>query len=243
MAKNLRALVAAAGRGSRAGLPYPKTLFPIQGTPILIRIVELLAPYDDRPTIIVSPEGAEPIRQCLEAAALSAHLVVQPEPRGMGDAVLRFQQSPAFDSADQVLLIWGDIPFIQTATVSAVVKAHFEHDNDFTLATRVVDSAYTVVSRDAAGNVAEVVETREQGIAVPQAGERDIGLFLFNKGVTLKALQEELPGKYGKITGEHGFLYIIGYLARRGYRVEALPIATELDLVSMNSLQDVEAHL
>lgn len=242
MAK-LRALVAAAGRGSRAGLPYPKTLFPIQGTPILIRIAELLAPYDGWPTVIVSPEGEAPIQQCLDAAARSAHLVVQPEPRGMGDAVLRFQRSPAFDSADQVLLIWGDIPFIQPDTVGALVKAHFEHDNDFTFATRVVESAYTVVSRDAAGNVTEVVETREQGIAVPQAGERDIGLFLFNKGVTLKALQEELPGKYGKTTGEHGFLYIIRHLARRGYRVEALPIATELDLVSMNSLQDVEAHL
>ena len=35
---DIRALVAAAGRGTRAGLPYPKTLFPIQGKPILIRI-------------------------------------------------------------------------------------------------------------------------------------------------------------------------------------------------------------
>ena len=45
----LSALVAAAGRGTRAGLPYPKTLFPVQGKPILVHIAELLAPYDAHP--------------------------------------------------------------------------------------------------------------------------------------------------------------------------------------------------
>lgn len=237
------ALVAAAGRGIRAGLPYPKTLFSIQGKPILVRVAELLAPYDLSPTIIVSPDGQDPIRECLHAAGVAAHLVVQTEPRGMGDAVLRFDQSPAFAKAAHVLLVWGDLPFIQPETVAAIVGAHIEHKNVFTFATRVVDSAYTVVSRDAAGRVTEVVETREQGIDAPQAGERDIGLFIFHKNVVIDALREDLPGKWGKSTQEHGFLYIIRHLSARGCRVEALTVATELDLVSLNSLKDVAAFL
>ena len=239
----IRALVAAAGRGTRAGLPYPKTLFPIQGKPILVHIAELLYLYDTTPTVIVSPEGAAPVQQCLDAVGLRAHLVVQPAPIGMGDAVLRFVQSPAFDAADHILLVWGDIPFMQPETVAAVLRAHFEHSNDFTFATRMVDSAYTIVSRDAAGCVTGVIETREQGLALPLAGERDIGLFVFRKGVLLDALREDLPGKLGKITGEHGFLYVIGHLAARGLRVEALPVATELDLVSLNKLKDVAVFL
>ena len=67
----IRALVAAAGRGTRAGLPYPKTLFPLQGRPILVRILELLALYDKEPTVIVSPDGEAPVRECLAAACLS----------------------------------------------------------------------------------------------------------------------------------------------------------------------------
>lgn len=236
-------LVAAAGRGTRAGLPYPKTLFPLQGKPILVRIAELLACYDLSPTVIVSPEGFEPIRQCLEAAGVSAHLVEQPAPNGMGDAVLRFEQSPAFESANDVLLIWGDIPFIQPKTVEAVVAAHFNSANDFTFATRFVDSAYTIVSRNAAGIVTGVIETRELGITEPRAGEREIGLFLFRKQVVLNALREELHGKRGHTTSEHGFLYIIEHLSARGLRIEALPVATELDLVSLNSIKDVNSHL
>lgn len=238
----VRALVAAAGRGTRAGLPYPKTLFPIQGRPILLRIADLLAPYDVQPTVIVSPEGELTVRQCLNEAGVKANLVVQPEPRGMGDAVLRFEQSTAFSAADHVLLIWGDIPFIQPKTVAVVVDAHIQRDNDFTFVTRVVDSAYTVVTRDGAGQVTGVVETREQGIARPEAGERDIGLFVFRKNVVLNALREELPGKWGKTTHEHGFLYVIAHLAARGLLVEALPVATELDLVSLNSFEDVSGY-
>jgi bifunctional UDP-N-acetylglucosamine pyrophosphorylase/glucosamine-1-phosphate N-acetyltransferase len=238
----IRALVAAAGRGARAGLPYPKTLFPIQGRAILLRIADLLAPYDVQPTVIVSPEGELPIQQCLNAAGVQANLVVQPEPRGMGDAVLGFERSPSFATAEHVLLIWGDIPFIQAETVAAVVNAHIQHNNVFTFATRVVDSAYTVVTRDTAGRVTGVVETREQGIAQPAAGERDIGLFIFRKNAVLNALREELPGKWGKITHEHGFLYVIAHLAARGLLVEALPVATELDLVSLNILEDVRSY-
>lgn len=236
---DLRVLIAAAGRGTRAGLPYPKTLYPVHGVPILLRIAMLLAPYDASPTVVVSPSGEGLIRDCLAGAGVASHLVVQREPLGMGDAVLRFAESPAFSEAEHVLLVWGDIPLIQPETVAGMVRAHFDHGNDFTFVTRHVDSAYTVVARDAAGQVTSVIETREAGEISPQSGERDIGLFIFCAGVTLSALREELPGKFGKTTGEHGFLYIIGHLVQRGLQVEALPIATELDLVSLNQIEDL----
>ena len=239
----VRALVAAAGRGTRAGLPYPKTLFPIQGVPILVRIVRLLQPYDDRPTVIVSPEGKDLVAHCLRDHAVAAELVIQFEPKGMGDAVLRFKDSPAFNTAEHILLIWGDIPFIQPSTVEALVNAHLRHQNDLTLATRAVEKAYTVVSRDQQGKVMGVSETRELGLESQHGGERDIGLFIFRKQPVLDTLQEDLPGKFGSSTGEHGFLYVIKHLVKKGYRVEALPIATELDLVSLNSMTDIHEYL
>jgi len=239
----LRAVVAAAGRGTRAGLPYPKTLFPVLGKPILIRIAELLEPYDPQPTVIVSPEGEAPVRECLAQHGKAAHLVVQREPRGMGEAVLHFAHSPAFADAEDVLLAWGDIPFIQPETVASLVHAHEDGGNDFTFVTRIAESAYTVVARDAAGSVVGVVESREEGVERPRAGERDIGLFVFRKTLVLDMLQQDLAGKWGKLTGEHGFLYIIGHLARLGCKVEALPIATALDLVSLNSLRDIDGYI
>ena len=239
----IRGLIAAAGKGSRAGLTYPKTLFPVQGKPILIRILELFAPFDERPTVIVSPSGLSEVDQCLRNSLRTAHLVVQDEPKGMGNAVLRFIDSPAFSEAEHLLLIWGDIPFIQAGTLQALVQAHLAHRNDFTLATRWVDSPYTLVLRDSSQAVQEVQETRELGLERPSKGERDIGLFIFRKAPVLSLLQKELPGKYGHSTNEHGFLYIIRHLVSEGLKVEGLPIATELDLVSLNALQDLKGYL
>jgi len=238
----ISALITAAGVGSRAGLPYPKTLFPIRGKPILVRLIELLAPYDAEPTVIVNEGGKEQIKQCLLKNNIQAQLVLQSIPRGMGDAVLCIDSSENVTNSEHVILVWGDIPFIKQETVETMINHHLEQDNDFTFASRVVDEAYTVVLRDKSGNVTHLIETREEGITDLGPGERDIGLFIFRRSLTLQALREELPNKWGKSTGEHGFLYIIEHLVSKGLKVEALPIAQEIELVSLNNMEDARAY-
>jgi bifunctional UDP-N-acetylglucosamine pyrophosphorylase/glucosamine-1-phosphate N-acetyltransferase len=158
----------------------------------------------------------------------------------MGDAVLRFEQSPAAEHADHILLAWGDLANLQSSTVASLVQAHLASDNDFTFATRFVDHPYTLVQRDAGRKVISVVETREQFVTSSQPGEREIGLFVFRKSPVFTMLRTDLPGRFGRSTGEHGFLYVIEHLVNAGFRVEALPIATDLDLISFNTLSDLQ---
>ena len=239
MAARLRALIPAAGRGSRAGLPYPKTLHPVRGVPILGRLLDLLAPYDAEPVVIVSPEGHAPVADFLRASGRTAELIVQPEPRGMGDAVLRFEGAAAAQEADDILLVWGDIPLLSPETIAATVTAHRAGNAAITFPTRQVDRAYTVVTRDPHGTVTDLTETRESG-AEPGPGEREIGLFVFRRDAVFPLLHQPLAGGIGRSTGEHGFLHVVGHLARAGATVAALPVATEEDLVSLNALADLE---
>jgi len=233
-------LIPAAGKGVRSGLTYPKTLFKVKGKPILVHIYELLRHIDARPTVIVSPSGYDQVLDCLHKYRLNAHLVIQSEPRGMGDAVLHFADSPVFFETEHVLLIWGDIPFIQSQTLNVMINTHYEQSNDFTFVTKYVDTAYTVVKCNNQGQVIDVIETREAGIKTPQSGERDIGLFVFRKQPVFDLLRAELPGKWGKLTNEHGFLYVIQHLVKQGYRVQSLAIATDMDLISLNEIKDIE---
>jgi len=231
-------LIAAAGRGTRAGLPYPKTLFAAGGTPILVRLLCTLRDYDREPTVIVSPSGREAVVECLEHHRLSAHLVVQPEPKGMGDAVLHFRHSPAHGRAENVMLAWGDLAFLQLSTVHSTVEHHFRTGSDFTFPTRMVLAPYTLVSRNADGAVLNLTETRGESVVGP--GERDIGFFIFRRDVVMGALQEGHPDKYLSRTGEHGFLYVVKSLVEKGNLVEAIPVASDLDLISLNRLSDLE---
>jgi len=238
---NVKVVIAAAGRGSRSGLLYPKTLFNVKGKPILIHILELLLAYDECPAVIVSPEGVNLIKECLLKYKFKAEIIVQKRPNGMGDAVLCYENSDYYNDTSDILLIWGDIPFIGKRTVDSLIKYHHTMKNDFSFITKKVDSAYTIVKRDGCNNVLEVVESREIGIG-PSAGERDIGLFVFDKNIVFNLLKKDLFGKYGSITKEHGFLYIVRHLSERGYGVGATPIATNEDVISLNYLSDLSEY-
>ena len=235
-------LIAAAGSGNRSGLPYPKTLYPIKGKPILIHLLNLFSLITDSISVVVSPDGKPLIQQCLNKYKHLPNLLIQNVPRGMGDAVLEFKTSSEFKNTENLILAWGDIPFIQKSTLTKLIKIHEESKNDFTFPTRLVDSAYTIVSRNKNNNLVEVIETRELGIDQPRPGERDMGLFVFKKDIVFKELQRDSKSKFGNISGEHGFLYIIKELISQGYKVDAVPIATEKDLISLNYLKDVKDY-
>ena len=73
-------------------------------------------------------------------------------------------------------------------------------------------------------------------------GEREIGLFMFNNEIVISALEEELDGKFGSSSSEHGFLYIVNHLFKRGHLVEALNIASADEAISLNKLSDLEGR-
>ncbi len=191
------------------------------------------------PTVVASAEGSEAISDYLSREGRAIDLIMQERPLGMGDAVLSFNKSSSYMAAEHILLLWGDLPFIMPGTIESLVKAHTSGCYDFTFVTKQTKCAYTRVERDAQNRVIAVRETREEGLSLYQ-GERDVGLFVFRKRLVMDLLREELPGKRGGSTGEHGFLYIIRHLVARGFRVEGLPIAEEIELRSLNHLSDLE---
>jgi len=241
--KDLQVIIPAAGRGSRSGLSYPKCLFPIDGKPIIQRLINTLVEFDSAPLVITSPDGNKRVVDALKHMAGSPFTSVQHMPRGMGDAILTGLN--ALDSSTgcrHALVVWSDILFLNENTVRTMVQAHLQSDSALTFVTALTDSAYTRVERNADGDVVSVTETREAGLDVA-AGERDIGLFIFQIKPVMRLLAQELDGKYGKTTGEHGFLYVIRHLVDHGYRVEGLPIATPPELVSFNSLSDIDEYV
>jgi bifunctional UDP-N-acetylglucosamine pyrophosphorylase/glucosamine-1-phosphate N-acetyltransferase len=241
--RKIQGLIAAAGRGSRSGLDYPKTLYEIDGVSILRRILKVMAPYSACPIIIASPAGESAIKTELLKHDLAAEIVLQAEPKGMGDAVLRYEQSRMFSNAndEHLLLMWGDLPFIQQGTVDAIISLHLQDKNDFSLVTKKTKDPYTIIQRDAAGRVLRAIETRECPEQRVNEGERDIGVFVFNRRKTFDILKMDLPSSLSRTTGEHGFLYCIEESAKRGALIGAYPLAVDSEEISLNYLADLAA--
>lgn len=238
MTANLLIVIPTAGKGSRTGLDYPKTLFEIDNKPILHHILERFENINANVVIIVSPKSHDLIKKSIKGFQKNIELIVQNQANGMGNAVLQIKKGKNFNNIEDVILVWGDIPYIQKETLDTTLKFHTNNKSDFTFPSKVVKKAYTVISRNANGDVQSVIETREDS-SKPAEGERDMGLFIFKKNIVIPMLEESLDGKISNTTKEHGFLYIISHLVSRNFSVNALPIATELDLISFNSLKDI----
>lgn len=237
----LRAIIPAAGKGTRSGLPFPKTLQEVDGSPILVRLLKQLLPIDPCPAVITSLMGKKPIEDTIEAYGLSAEILIQEKPRGMGDAVGRFQQSSGYGTTDELLVIWGDMLSLSQPIIEECLSRFRADRADFAFPTSQQNPCYTCVSRAPDNSVSRVVERRELGDAMPQSGEADCGVFIFRKEPLFTLLQDHEDELVGPVTGEINFLPTIGALADRGFSVQAYPIASVGDAFSFNSPADLEA--
>ena len=88
------AVVPVAGRGTRlrpATRALPKEMLPVGGRPVVQHVVEELAANGIERVLFVTAPGKEAIEEHFvgDTAAVQFASVIQPAPRGLGDAILR----------------------------------------------------------------------------------------------------------------------------------------------------------
>ena len=232
-----KVLIPAAGKGSRMNLDTPKSLLKINSKSIISIIVNSLNKFDKNPVIIINPSHFKNFKKNFEKEKNKPEFIYQNKALGMGNAVLNFKNSINFNQCENIILIWGDIPYISSRTINTVVDKHLNNLNHFTFPTIDVSNPYTFVKRDNKGKVLKILESRETK-SIPEFGEREIGLFVFNKNIVMRELKKNYYNKFNKVTKEHSFLYIVEHLVKNNYRVEAVKIATKNEIKDLNTLQD-----
>lgn len=115
---NIAAIVLAAGKGARMQSDLHKVLHPLAGRPMLLHLIASVAALDPRRTVVVT--GAA--RAQVEAAVgpFGVATAVQAEQLGTGHAVAQAQAALAGFDGD-VLILYGDVPLVSTATMRAMI--------------------------------------------------------------------------------------------------------------------------
>jgi len=232
------ALIPGAGRGSRLGFDRPKILFPIAGATILDWLVRLLKPLCTRFVVVLSPDGAPLVEPLTSRLLADRHAIaLQPEPRGMADAI---QCGLPLVETQHTLIVWGDQVALRPSSLDFSMRIHQGiAQPDATCPTLWRDRPYIHFERDVSGTVARVLQARE-GDALPARGESDCGVFLFRT----EALRRYLPVLLestecaGTRTHELNFLPIFPMIDREAGQLITLPIMTEAESVGVNSPED-----
>jgi bifunctional UDP-N-acetylglucosamine pyrophosphorylase / glucosamine-1-phosphate N-acetyltransferase len=179
-------VVLAAGEGKRFRSALPKPLHPLAGRPLLWHVLAATAPLKSDRTVVVVGVGAEQVTAAAERFDVGPlEFVVQPEPRGTGDALATALPLLQRRPASQVLVLYGDTPLVTTALLERLLERHRSAQAAVTLLTCRPDdpSGYGRVLRDADGAVTGVVEHRDATPEQRAVREVNAGFYVFERRV------------------------------------------------------------
>ena len=114
----LAIVVLAAGKGTRMKSDTHKVLHPIAGRPMLDHLLASAAALDPARQVVVAGHGREQLEKALGGRATIA---VQDPQHGTGHAVQQAQGALA-DFAGDVLILYGDVPFVRPETMRAMIE-------------------------------------------------------------------------------------------------------------------------
>lgn len=240
MADKTMAIILAAGKGTRMRSHLPKVLHPIAGRPMIGHVLASLGPLGCAPVVVVVGPGMEAVAK----AVAPNRTALQSEQLGTGHAVLAAKDAVDKETRDKgegdVLILYGDTPFISTATLQAMLARRRAADSPaaVVLGMRPGNPAeYGRLVIDREGHLEAIVEYRDA-----TAEQRGIGLcnsgVMAVDGAAIWDLLAEVGTANAK--GEY-YLTDIVALARRRGRVCAAVEAPAEELVGINSRAELAA--
>lgn len=209
---NVSVVILAAGQGKRMCSDLPKVLHSLAGKPLLAHVlqtVELL-----NPSQIIGVYGHGGTQVCETFSEKSIIWVHQSEQKGTGHAVA--QTLPHIPDNHQVLVLYGDVPLIQTQTLQNLISL----SNDQNIAVLTVNlenpTGYGRMIRDELKEIIQIVEEKDANEKQRQIKEVNSGI-LIAPALKLKTWLNQL--KPNNAQGEYYLTDIIGMAVE-----EKLPI-------------------
>ncbi len=114
----LAAVILAAGKGTRMKSDLHKVLHPIAGRPMLEHLLASVAQLLPERQVVVVGSGRDQLEACLGNRAAIA---VQDPQHGTAHAVQQAEAALAGFAGD-VLILYGDVPFVSAATMRAMIE-------------------------------------------------------------------------------------------------------------------------
>jgi bifunctional UDP-N-acetylglucosamine pyrophosphorylase/glucosamine-1-phosphate N-acetyltransferase len=241
----LAVIVLAAGQGTRMKSATPKVLHLLAGLPIVAHVLATARELDAAKVIAVVRHERDRVAEAVTAALPHAVLVDQDEVPGTGRAVeLALEALPAGFDGD-VLVLNGDVPLLDAATLRGFLAAHRAEGAPATVLTAILadPTGYGRIVRASDGAFERIVEQRDATDDELALDEVNAGVYAFG----LSGLRDHLASlRTDNSQGEKYLTDIVGVLRAAGSSVSAMPVAEPWLVEGINDraqLSDAAARL
>jgi bifunctional UDP-N-acetylglucosamine pyrophosphorylase / glucosamine-1-phosphate N-acetyltransferase len=248
-------MILAAGLGTRMKSRRAKVLHELAGRPLVAHV--LRAAFELAPEAIFTVVGhqSEDVERAVrdQAARLveskSTHspdlqFVTQAEQKGTGHAAMAARDRLAGRYGPLVIMA-GDAPLIETATLKRLVETHQAQKNDATMLTVVMDdpTGYGRIIRNKDGSLLRCVEQKDaspEDLAVREVG---VSIYSFDVPSLLEALDRLTTDN---AQGEYYLTDVPRIMQQQGKKVGLLCHASAEEVLGVNTrieLADLERRL
>lgn len=225
-----RAILLAAGKGTRMKSARTKVLHELCGRPMLWFVVEALRRAGIADIVVVTNDE---LQECIAEFGVTG--VVQPERRGTGDAVRVALEAMPQQRAGRIVVAYGDMPLISDRAFAAVRSALEDGDGEPAAMSLVtvrlpLPSSFGRIVREDRG-VKRIVEARDASPSELAIDEMNVGIYAFAEPDLREAVAHL---RSDNAQGEYYLTDVVGHFAARGRRVLAVGSEQPLDALGIN---------
>ncbi len=237
---DVRAILLAAGHGTRMKSALPKMLHLLAGKPLVMHALEAVQPVSTQRPVVVVGHGEEAVRR---AVGDVAEFAVQEQQLGTGHAVLA-AEGLVRGRAEAVLVTYADMPLLKPETIARLVAAQQNSDAVMTMLTVELPDPHGFgrVVRAEDGRVLAIVE---DAVATPQQRairELNASVYCFREDWLWSALHRiQVSPK-----GEYYLTDVVEIAVRDGLKVQAICTDDPTEAIGINNrvhLAEAEAVL
>jgi len=235
---SLSIVILAAGKGTRMKSAIPKVMHKLAGKPLLEHVIDVAKTMQPGTLAVVCGNGAEQVQPLLARREVLS--VIQPEQLGTGHAVM--QAVSAFEQADQVLVLYGDVPLTTTATLVDLLACGTA-DSVRILTTQLDDpTGYGRIVRNDQGSVICITEQKDADIGTQAIKEVNSGIM----AMPARWLSESLAKlSNNNAQGEYYLTDIIALAVTDGLAINTVCCQDNAEVAGVNTRQqlaDLERH-
>ncbi|WP_181397290.1 bifunctional UDP-N-acetylglucosamine diphosphorylase/glucosamine-1-phosphate N-acetyltransferase GlmU [Cryobacterium arcticum] len=241
----LAIIVLAAGQGTRMKSSLPKLMHPLAGLPIISHVLATARALDAAHVITVLRHERERLAELVALDLPESLLVEQDEIPGTGRAVEQAVAALPADFDGDVLVVSGDVPLLNAATLTNFIAAHRERAAAATVLSAFPTdvTGYGRIIRSEDGTFDRIVEHKDASDDELAVDETNAGVYLFG----LNELRDQLAQvTTDNVQGEKYLTDVIGLLRAAGSEVRAVPVADAWLVAGINDraqLSDTAAKL
>ena len=234
----VKAIILAAGKGTRMKSEIPKVLHTIFDKPLLGYVLDsvIKSGIIDY-SYIITGHKAQMVDEYVKDNYINACTILQSPQLGTGHAA-----SMAVDKLNgysgEVIILYGDTPLIKSETIKNIVSFHNENNADITVVSAVFDNPanYGRIVRNPDGSLCKVVEEKDASPNQKEIKEINAGIYCLNWGKVNSAFSEL---KNNNAQGEYYLTDIIQWGVKNGLKTIAFTIKDNNEIFGINSRKNL----